>query len=243
MAYFYLAFNLFEASRFREAREAAARCRAIGEAIGDPFLVSYGLFTAGWIHAVTGEWTTAVEECREAVHRSADPVSGAYSSAFLGYALVEGGQLDEGQPLLEQAVERMRQFRFPQAEALYGSQLARAHLAQGDVEAAERVAQAALATAETSYRRAVGLSQRVLGEIARARGALATAEGWLRAARETFAAIGEPFEVARTDLALGALADALGDAALAARHRAAAANALETLNLGPLARRLISAAG
>jgi tetratricopeptide (TPR) repeat protein len=237
MAHFYLAFNLFEASRFPEALEAAARCRAIGEAIGDPFLVSYGLFTAGWIHAVTGEWAAAVEACREAVRRSADPVSGAYSSAFLGYALVESGQTGEGRPLLEQAVQRMREFRFPQAEALYGSQLARAHLAAGDVETAERVAQAALATAEGSYRRAVGLSQRVLGEIARVRGALAAAEGWLRQARETFTAIGEPFEIARTDVALGALADAVGDAALAARCREAAAEAFRSLGLEPVSHR------
>jgi tetratricopeptide (TPR) repeat protein len=182
----------------------AAHRSALG--LGDPRLATYGLFTAGWIHTATGQWAVAIEECREGVRRAPDRVRAAYSSAFLGYALLEAGSLDEAAPVLEQAVNHMQQFRFPQFEALFTALTARAYLARVAAQAAASLAQAALATATASgYCYAVGLAERTLGEIARADGAFAEAAARFEEARTLFTAMGSGFEVARTDLALADL--------------------------------------
>lgn len=189
------------------ALEAEAQTRAIGETISDPRIQTYGTFTTGWITAMIGDWNTAIDVCQRSLQGAPDPASTAYASAFLGYAYLEQGNAAQALPLLDQAVQRFAQFRFPQFEGWFTALLAEAHRCSGQLEAARELAQRALEIVRSvPYWFGVGWAQRSLGRIAQAAGAPANAEALLQEAVETFAAMPAPFELGRTRLDLAVLA-------------------------------------
>jgi len=207
MAYCFLGFNFILKGEFELALEAEAQTRKIGETISDPRIQTYATFTIGWIRAMVGDCETAIEVCQSSLRSAPDPTSTAYASAFLGYAYLEQGNAIQALPLLDEAVQRFTQFRFPPFEGWYTVLLAEAHRCSGQLDSARELAQRGLEIVRSiPYWFGVGWAQRSLGRIALAAGALSEAEAFLRKAAETFAAMPAPFELGRSRLDLAALA-------------------------------------
>ena len=232
MAYCFLGFNYILTGDFTLALEAEAQTRAIGETISDPRIQTYGTFTTGWITAMIGDWNTAIEVCQRSLQGAPDPASTAYASAFLGYAYMEQGNADQALPLLDQAVQRFAQFRFPQFEGWFTALLAEAHRCAGQLDTARELAQRALEIVRSvPYWFGVGWAQRSLGRIALAADAPAEAEALLEEAFETFAAMPTPFELGRTRLDLAALAHSQNRKQVAETHLTEAYAQFRTLKV------------
>ena len=211
MAYCFLGFNYMLTGDFAQAMEAEAQTRAIGEAIADQRIQTYATFSTGWFTAMVGDWDTAITVCQRSLQAAPDPTSTAYASAFLGYAYLEKGEAVKALPLLEQAVERFEQFRFPQFEGWFTALLAEAHRCTRQIETARTLAQRGLdIVSSVPYWFGVGWAQRTLGRIAQTNDAFAEAKSHYQEALKTFASIPVPFEVGRTHLDLAVLDHAQG---------------------------------
>jgi predicted ATPase/class 3 adenylate cyclase len=211
MAYFVLGLNALSLGCFEQALKAAARVAAIGEATADRRLQTFAAWTTGWVQATRGDWEAGIASCQRALERSSDPLNTAFAMGWLGYAYLEQGDLARAMPLLEQAVQSMRQFGYRRLEGLYTTLAGELHLRRGDLDTARTLALQGLRLAsETPYRTGTAWAQRTLGRIAQAAGALEEAEGCLTEALTIFAAMQARFEVGRTHLSLAELAQRRG---------------------------------
>jgi DNA-binding NtrC family response regulator/tetratricopeptide (TPR) repeat protein len=220
-----LAFSLGFMGDFGQALEAAARARAIGEAIEDPRLQAYAAWTTGWIRAARGEWDAGIEACQQSLARSPDPVNTADAQSFLGGAYLERGDAPRAAAALEQAVSQWRQFQHGPMLGWFTTLLGEAYLLTEHAERGREVVREGLEIARrVGFPFAVAWGERVLGRLARAETRLPDATRHLQAALETFAATGARFETGRTHLDLAELAHARGEPAEASRHLAEAAH-------------------
>jgi tetratricopeptide (TPR) repeat protein len=232
MAQWIVALNCIPLGDFEAGRDATERANAVGEEIGDLRLQNYAAWTRGWIEATRGEWELGLEACRRALDRSQDPVNTAYAIGQMGYAYLEGGDVAQAIPLLEQAVEQWTRFQVRQTPGRFMTLLSEAYLASGRLEEAERLAEQALAISlSVKFLYAIGLAQRAAGKVAQARGDLDGAGPRLEEAFETFRVMGARFELARTQVALAELARARKDVPSAARHLREAARAFRSLGV------------
>jgi tetratricopeptide (TPR) repeat protein len=160
-----------------------------------------------------------VSECQRAVECAPGPLDTAIALGWLGYAHLEEGNAAAATPRLEQAIQRLGQFRFAQLLALFTIFLAEADRLLGRTDRASDRARHGLDVATRSEAGlAIGWAQRILGRIAMARGALDAAGTHLKESRRVFESIEARHEVARTRLDLAAVAHATGQAGQAREH-------------------------
>jgi tetratricopeptide (TPR) repeat protein len=203
--------NHAHVGEFGPALSAEAEAQSIGEAIGDRHLQSLAHWTTGIIVAFAQEGDAGVVACRRALDCSPDPFNTAITQGWLGYAYLEREETAQAIPLLEQAVEQLAQFRFPQFQAWLMAYLADARCLAGRFEVGRDLALRALGiTRACGFAYGVGCAQRVLGRIARHQGGLAEAEAMLAEAARTFATVHARHEVARTQLDLAIVLHAEG---------------------------------
>jgi len=208
MAHWAAALNLLVLGQFEEALAAVGQLREVGQALEDSRLLSYAAWTAGWVHASQGDHETGIEECERAFDLAQDPVSAAYASGHLGFALLQAGNVARAIPMLQEAVNQFGQFRpgSKLTQARFLAWLAAAHLLNGDDIAAERSAEQSLEYAEAvGHRLASGLAMRTLSEVYVARGELAEARRRLTQALAVLAGIQAGWERGRTQAALDRL--------------------------------------
>ncbi|MEE8301421.1 MAG: AAA family ATPase, partial [Candidatus Tectomicrobia bacterium] len=207
MSHFVLGLNALVLGDFDHALQAVATARAIGETIEDARLQTFAAWTSGWIHATRGAWDDGIATCQGALASSSDPLNTAFAMGWLGYAYLEKKVPADAIPLLEQAVQRLRQYSYRRLEGLYSTFLAEAHVLQGDLDTARFFARQGLTRVrDEQYRTGIAWAQRTLGRIALAEDALAVAQEYLRDALTTFVAIQARFEAGRTHLDLADLA-------------------------------------
>ncbi|MBI4610364.1 MAG: hypothetical protein HY726_15305 [Candidatus Rokubacteria bacterium] len=201
------------------ALAAMARARGVGESIANRDVQSYAAWGSGVIYALAGEWEAGVDACRRGVELSPDPLTRALASASLGYAYLEKGEASQAIPLLEQAVQRMSQFRWRQLQGWFAACLSEAFRLNGQIDKARELALQGLGIGrDAGFGYAVGLSQRALGRIAQARSAFPEAESYLNEALQTFGSMQARLEAGRTHLALAELGHARGDREALASH-------------------------
>lgn len=173
-----------------------------------------------------------VEACERSFELAQDPVSAAYASGQLGFALVQAGDPARAIPVLQEAINQFGQFRpgCKLTQARFQAWLGEAQLAAGDLVTAERSGRQSIDNATAvEHRFAIGVAERVLGQVEDARGAPQTAGRHLEESLRIFAELPAPLEEARTRLALAQLADRSGRSDEAARQREAAARTLRDL--------------
>jgi DNA-binding NtrC family response regulator/tetratricopeptide (TPR) repeat protein len=208
MTHWTLALNLLVVGRLADALAAAERLRSVGQALEDARLLSYAAWTAGWVHVLRGDWARGVDACGQAFELAQDPVSTAYASGHLGFALAQAGDVGRAIPMLEEAINQFGQFRpgSKLTQARFLAWLSEAYLIAGDSGTAESTARRALDYgAAAGHRLAVGIATRALGLAREAGGDFAEAARFLHEAREHFTDMPAPLEVALTDVALAQL--------------------------------------
>ena len=212
MAHWVVGINYGLLGDFEPALHALAQAQAIAEVIGDARLQSMATWTMGGMYATSGECEAGIDASQRALKRSPDPLSTAQALGWVGYAYLENQDPTQAVPLLEQAVEQLRRFRFRQLEGWFTAWLSEAVLLNGQIEKALQLASQALEiTRPVKDWFGVGSAQRALGRIAQASGKLSQAEMHLKEAFETFASIPARFEVGRTHLCLAEVAHAQGN--------------------------------
>jgi tetratricopeptide (TPR) repeat protein len=231
-AHWVVALNFLQMGRVAEAREAVERAGAIGEAIGDPML--QGL--AGWVEgvalAVLGDTAGAVRACEHSLALAQDPLNTALAMGWLGFVLLEGGEPARAITLLEDAVERLRRFRYQRFQAWFAAFLAEAHRVRGDAPRARTVASEAIQLAgEAGLLVGAGWARLALGRLALGAGTLDEAERLLGEAYRTFDQAGSRYEQGRAAMDLATVARARGDREGSARHLGGAAAIFEDLGL------------
>jgi tetratricopeptide (TPR) repeat protein len=211
MGYFVLGLNTLLLGDFDHALEAAAKARAIGEAVEDARLQTLAAWTAGWVYATRGDWDDGIATCQRALNTSSDPLNTTFAMGWLGYAYLEKGLPAEAIPLLGQAAQHLRQYDYRRLEGLYTTFLGEAYRLQGELDTARYFARQGetLARGE-QYSAGIAWAQRTLGRIALAEAALAAAHEHVQEALSTFTAIQARFETARTHLDLADLAQHQG---------------------------------
>jgi DNA-binding SARP family transcriptional activator/tetratricopeptide (TPR) repeat protein len=232
LAHFVDALSRCLLGEFAGALASATCADRIGEAIGDGRLRSFAAFAIGLVHVTRGEWQEGIAWCQRSLDLSVDPIGKTIAQARLGCAYVEGGEPERAIPLLEEAMERVRQFGVRAREGDYGAFLAEAWLARGDLPRARALAEESLTLlppARFSY--SSWRAERTLGRIARAEGALAETDARLARALAGFEAVEAALEAGRTRLDLAEVAHARGEAATAAGHLTAAHRAFISLQV------------
>ncbi|MFY9822005.1 MAG: adenylate/guanylate cyclase domain-containing protein, partial [Thermoanaerobaculia bacterium] len=208
-AYWVAGFNYYALGRFDEALAAMDRVREIWQALADPRLDA--AWSRGYFHASMGDWEVAIEENRAGVERALDPLNTAVALGFLGYAYLEQGDLPRAVETLSDAARQMQQAEMPQLFGWFSAFLGEALLLSGRADEAREAALAAMkVTREVRFWYGIALAERAVGRIALAASDLAEAESRFVAARSSFLELQMPFEAARTDLDLVALAQARG---------------------------------
>ncbi|MCI0409476.1 MAG: hypothetical protein L0191_13110, partial [Acidobacteria bacterium] len=218
-AHWVVGLNYAQMGEFGLALEAEARARAIGEAIGDPQLQTSAAWATGIIYAAMGEWEAGIEACRHGLERSPDPLNTAMSLGWLGFTYLEKGDPERAIPLLEQSVQQLGQFRFPQFQGWFTAFLAEAHCVSGQLDKARDLAMQGLdITKAGRFSYGIAWAKRALGRIAKASGAVSEAESHLNEAREIFGSHDARYDLARTHLDLAAIAHAKEEHAEVAAH-------------------------
>ncbi len=213
-AYWVTGFHHYVLGQFEEAFDKMKWAEAIWRALQDPRLDPS--WSTGYFHASLGDWELGIEECQGGLKRAQDPLNTAAALGFLGYALLEKGDLPRAIEALEGSTRRLRRAGMQQLLGWFSAFLAEAYLQSERPEEARDFAYEALAVTEgVHFRYGSGMAQRALGRIAREAGDPAEAETWLQEALESFRAIQAPFEVGRTRLELARLAGAGSEKAAA----------------------------
>jgi DNA-binding SARP family transcriptional activator/tetratricopeptide (TPR) repeat protein len=236
-AHFAVAANYVLRGDFEPALAAATQALAIGDALGDPRVQTPAAWLTGTIYALRGDWEEGVAAGRRSLEYSSDPLNRADALGWLGLAYLEQGNAIEAIHVLEQSVEQWSRFRVRSVQGGFRILLGHAYLMRGDVDRAAKLAEEGFVlTRETRYLLSLGWGERLLALIARRRGDQSAARALLQQALATFTSIGADFEAARTQLLLGDVCAALGDAPAAARALALAGEAFTALKIPSYAR-------
>jgi tetratricopeptide (TPR) repeat protein len=214
-------FHHYVLGQFEQALQAMERAQAIWQALADPRLDPS--WSTGYFYATMGEWERGIAECRGGLERAQDPLNTAAALGFLGYALLEKGDLPAAVEALEDAVHRMENAGMQQLQGWFGAFLAESYLASGRAQEARDTALRAIeVTGEVRFWYGLALAHRALGRVLLVGGDYEGAAEHFRQALKGFADLQVPFEVARTRLDLALLARDQGDAGEAARGLAEA---------------------
>ncbi len=208
-AYYSLGANLLHLGEFAEALNVFTRMREIGQSIGDTRLQTQAGWLMGRIHALTGDSTTGIALCKEALDLAADPVARATALGQLGAAHWESNAPEAAIPLLEESIGQLQHlagfggYRFRQLDGFLTAGLSECYLLTGQIECASELAERALKIAtEGKWAVAVAYAQRALGRVACGLGRHHEAEAHLTHALDLFASTGTRFQTARIRLFL-----------------------------------------
>lgn len=211
-AYWVAGFNRYALGEFEAAFQAMDQAHTIWETLQDPRLDPS--WSTGYFHASLGDWEKGIELCRGGLEGARDPLNTAAALGFLGYAYLEGRDLDRAEEALADSIQRLEQAGMKQLLGWFSAYLAEVRLAQGHLDEAHELANRGLkATQETEFQYGAGLAQRALGRVSRQEGRWGVAKQHLEEALGTFESLQVPFEAARTRLDLAALAQDQGDRA------------------------------
>ena len=232
LAHWVVGINFIVFGEFGPALEAGARAQAIGEAIGDPRIQSYATWITGWIHALKGDHEAGIDACKRGLGHSPDPVNTAVALGDLGYAYLEGDQVGEAVPLLEQSLAQIGRFGFRPLQGRFATFLGEAYLLTGQIEKARTlVTQGLQISREAKYPYGTAWAQLALGRIAQAAGSLLEAEATLKEALHGFATMGARFMLGRTHLAMAELALARANRDAVGTHLTQAHHLFHTLRI------------
>jgi DNA-binding NtrC family response regulator/tetratricopeptide (TPR) repeat protein len=208
-AHWIVGLNYAQMGEFGPALEAQERARAIGEAIGDPQLQTSAAWAIGIIRSAMGDWEAGIEACRHGLERSPDPLNTTMSLGWLGFCHLEKGDAGHAIPLLEQSVQQLGQYRFPQFQGWFTVYLAEAYCLSGQLEKAHPLAMQGLQITQAArFSYGVACAERALGRIAAASGAFSDAETHFREALGIFSSHRARYDLGRTYLDLAAAAHA-----------------------------------
>jgi tetratricopeptide (TPR) repeat protein len=212
-AHWVVGVNQIVLAEYPAALASLERAGKIAGQIADRRLQSVVGWGTGAVHALAGDFATALVECTRAFEEAPDPLARAVAQGLLGGVYVEQGEPVAALPLLEESVRHLEHFRLRQTQGWYTTLLADAHLLAGNVDRARALATAGLeTTVSVGFGFGMACAHRALARVETAAGAHAAAETHYRAAIAGFAAIGSRYEQARSHLELAELA--------VARHRA-----------------------
>jgi tetratricopeptide (TPR) repeat protein len=192
---------------FDLALQAIEQAQRMGERTEDARLQTFAAWSAGWAHATRGACDDGITACQRALSLSSDPLNTPFAMGWLGYAYLEKRAPREAIPMLEQAAQRLRQYRYHRLEGLYTLFLAAAQVLQNDFDKADFFASRGFTLVrDEQYRYGIAWAQRVLGHIALGRDEIEAAQDHCKQALSTFAALPARFEMGRAHLDLADLA-------------------------------------
>lgn len=177
------------------------------------------------LHRLRGEYDAAEAAYRQALAHGKDPQPG------LALMRLGQGRHDAAMLALRRAIEEPRP---PHLRTRLWRALVEVALAAGDLDCASDAAarlDAAAAASDARFLRAAAAMAR--GQVALATGRPTEALGPLRSALEGFNATGAPYDVARCQVALAAVCEALGDRETARFEREAARATFTALRAQP----------
>ena len=231
-AYWTVGMNYALLGHFDAALAAQAQATARGAEVGDPQIASSAAWASGLVHVCQGNLEAGIRSCEDALARSPDPLNTALALGWLGFALLERGDLASSAARLEEAIRLLEQFRFRQPQAWFSAFLAEGHCRAHRLETALDLASRGLELARaTESMLGIGWAARALGHVAQARGALGDAHEHLREALRAFEGVEAEFEIARSRFDLAGLAHARGDASETAAHLAEASRRFHALGI------------
>jgi tetratricopeptide (TPR) repeat protein len=200
------------AGRFEAALGAAEELAILSGPSGPSRAQANAAMLTGLVKAFQGDADAAVESCERALTRSPDRFETAFVLACLGRAQLAAGNASRAVSTLQQAVEIADQVRSLQFRAWFRTMLSEAAIANGELDRARSVAEAARDLGDaTGFQLGLGLARRVLGVIAARNRDHALAMDHLSDAIERLARIGARFELARARLERGRVAHTLAD--------------------------------
>jgi class 3 adenylate cyclase/tetratricopeptide (TPR) repeat protein len=211
-ALFTLSYCCTFAGDFDAALDAARRLETFGDAAGIRRAQANAAMLAGLSRAMRGEGEAAIGLCERALAVSPDRFETAFILACLGRACCEAGDIVRAVAVLGEAVDLADQVRSIQFRAWFRTMLGEAYLQNGESDKAQDIARAALeASIESRFLFGIGLSKRLQAGIARARGDNAAAKQNLDEAATILTSIGARFELARTQLELAEIGEAMSE--------------------------------
>lgn len=231
---------LTSAGKYDPALAALQEALALVEEIGDEGQIPRMLNTIGWLYGECGDldrqidlsWQTIERASRRRPHGIPVEMT-AFSLVNIADALMARDDLRGA----EDALERTRYLVEDEShdwmkwryEMHFWSSLAALRLRQGDLAWAEQCARRSLAIAvRTTSRKYLVQGWRLEGEVAIARREWLEAEAKLGQARSMADVVGNPPQIWQTDLAIGRISAARGDADGADRANAAVRQAIGT---------------
>lgn len=132
----------------------------------------------------------------------------------------------------------MQQWQYQRCAVFYTTFLAEAHLRQGHIGMARTLVRQGLTLSQaTAHRFGMGWAQRILGCVAQAAGMHEEAWRQSEASLATFSAIPARFEVGRTHLVLGEIAQTPGHDEAARQHLTEAYHQFLSLRVAPYVER------
>jgi tetratricopeptide (TPR) repeat protein len=124
-AYWVAGFHHYVLGQFDEAFDKMKWADAIWRALQDPRLDPS--WSTGYFHASLGDWALGIAECQGGLERAQDPLNTAAALGFLGYALLEKGDLPRAIEALESSTVRLRQAGMQQLLGWFSAFLADAY--------------------------------------------------------------------------------------------------------------------
>jgi tetratricopeptide (TPR) repeat protein len=229
---FILGFNYYLIGDFERGIASEARCRGIGQELGDPRLQSYGEWVTAQMLAMMGQHEVSIDLAQHALSLSPDLLGTAACLNTLGVCYLEKGDPASAIPVLERGAQALGEFGFRQLEGWATACLAQAWFEVGEVaRASEVVSRARQIAGDPPFPYAVAWADRLLGRIALRRGKLDEARVRFDEALVSFAASDNRFEIGRTQLDLAALAHARGDREAVSGHLGEARLLFESLRI------------
>jgi tetratricopeptide (TPR) repeat protein len=207
VAQYVLALNHGYLGDFAPALDLATRFEALGAAIEDPQLQTHATLAIASVAALQGDRDASLEACQRCLALAPPVFTETLAFTAMGQAYLEHAEPAQAIPVLEQVLQRYRQFRFVQGEGRAAALLGEAYLAEGDLVQAQAMAQRGLNVSRgIQYGWGIGTAQRILGRIALAHGDLDDAWEHLQGALQVFTRLQARCEEGRTYLALAEVA-------------------------------------
>jgi tetratricopeptide (TPR) repeat protein len=224
---------------FAAAEQTMARCRSLVAASGDPSARAAAAFYDALVAQTHGEWARATTLANEAIAQARSAANLIYeyvTHVYLGPALARQGRVAEGLAVQRAALELADR---AQIQVILG----RAHAWLGEIllldgkpeEAYDAARRGEVLSDEHGYLLEAAMCTRVRGEAAMAMGAWAEAEEALASASSALSELEAWPEWARTQLALGHLASALGEHESSRCHFERASERFAAMGMSPAA--------
>lgn len=232
-AHWVAGFHLFALGDVDGAFESMARCRTIGEALGDYRLDPS--WSEGYFHSAIGQLDRGIELCQQGVEVAKDPLNRAAARGFLGYALLRAKRAEEAREALETAVGTMDATGMRPLLGWFMIYLGETLAALGRVDEGQAVVDEALTVCrQAGFKYGEGLALRLTGRTFQAAHRDDDAQRVLDQALSTFTDMGATFETAKVYFERARFEKGRGKVAEAEREREAGEEMLELVRAAGL---------